>query len=213
MVYVFDRDGRCLERNLMTVAPPLANFQANHGEGLVMLAFDEDPHADVPTMAGTDPFRLVDGQVVLDPAWVPPAPPAPDTSILDGLAELTQIVAKNVAVSPHDKRFLADKGLGKTILGWIKANPTCTAQEALEQVARIVWAAIPNEPIIPRMWDEMPHPDISDTTIYFGLGPSYLHEAIKRAYCPAATPMAWASLVGLIVATPDDQLAIWLESL
>jgi hypothetical protein len=125
----------------------------------------------------------------------------------------TETIGKNVFASPHDKRFLKDKGLGKTILGWIKANPTCTAQEALVQVVRIVWAAMPNEPIIPRMWDEMPHPDIPDTTVYFGLGPSYLHEAIKRGYCPAETPMAWASLVALIVATTDEKIAIWLESL
>ena len=144
-----------------------------------------------------------DGQVTalgVDPAWQPPAPPP------DPIQELAQVVARNVAASPHDRRFLVQKAIGKQAVAWIREHPACAAQEAEDYVMGLILAELPGEPVVPKLYWE--HQGIPQ-----GLAMSYLHEAIRRGYCPADTPLAWASLVGLIVATPGDQIDDWLRSL
>lgn len=146
---------------------------------------------------------IEDGQVVsvqLDPDWQPPATPA------DPIQELTQVVRRNIAASPHDKRFLTQKAIGKQAIAWIKEHPACTPQEAEDYVMGLVGAELPGEPMVPKLyWEHQGAPQ--------GLAMSYLHEAIKRGYLPAGTPLTWASLVGLIAATPEAQIAAWLRSL
>ncbi|MBI5521701.1 MAG: hypothetical protein HY910_03660 [Desulfarculus sp.] len=144
-----------------------------------------------------------EGQVVgvqLDPAWEPPAPPA------DPFQELTEVVRRNLAASPHDKRFLTQKAIGKQAIAWIKEHPACTPQEAEDYVMGLVQAELAGEPMVPKLyWEYQGVPQ--------GLAMSYLHEAIKRGYLPAGTPLTWVSLTGLIVATPQEQIAAWLRSL
>ncbi len=151
-----------------------------------------------------------DGSQVLsisvDPAWQPPAPTAPDTSLLDGLAELAQVVARNVAVSPHDRRFLMQKDIGKQAIKWIRQHPLCTPDEAEQYIMALVLAELPGQPVVPKLYWEY-------QGAAQGLAMSYLHEAIKRGYCPPTTPMSWESLVALIVATPESQIDAWLRSL
>ncbi|MBI4800623.1 MAG: hypothetical protein HY794_18185 [Desulfarculus sp.] len=159
-------------------------------------------------------LMLVDGVASLDPAWQPPAPPPDPLAALAEEVRLgAQAVARNIAASPHDKRGLTDKDIGKLIIPKIKANPGMTVDEALDEIVEMILAELPGEPIIPALWVERPRKSNPAETVYMGLGPSYLHEAIKRGYCPPDTPMTWASLVGLIAATPEKQIAAWLRSL
>ncbi|MFH1034301.1 MAG: hypothetical protein V1806_07315 [Pseudomonadota bacterium] len=207
MVYVFDQQGRCLERNTLPAPPPVAAFMANHGQEIILWPRETDPYPEVPLNRLT--ATIVEGLVTgleVDPAWQPPAPAPPEASVLDGLAELAEVVANNVAASPHDKRFLTQKAIGKQAIAWIKEHPACTAQEAEDHVMGLILAELPSQPVVPRLYWE--HQGTAQ-----GLAMSYLYEAIQRGYCPSDTPLAWASLVGLIVATPEAQIAAWLRSL
>lgn len=161
---------------------------------------------DAPLVATIQDGQVVAGSVTANPSWQPPAPTSPGNRVLEGLADLAQVVAKNVAASPHDKRFLTQKEIGKEIISWVKANPDCTPDQAEDYIMPLILADLPGQPVVPKLYwvhQGAPH----------GLAMSYLFEAIKREYCPANTPMTWASLVGLIVATPESQIAAWLRSL
>lgn len=146
---------------------------------------------------------IEDGQVTrveIDPTYQPPAPPP------DRLAELNEVVRRNLAASPHDRRFLTQKAIGKQAIAWIKEHPACTPQEAEEYVMGLVLAELPGEPMVPKLyWEHQGAPQ--------GLAMSYLHEAVKRGYLPEGAPLTWASLTGLIAATPQEQIAAWLRSL
>ena len=197
MLYVFDPSGKCVERNGSPVPPPLEAFEDKYGHGTVVVSTeDEGPFSTAPS----DHISLVDGEIRVDPAWQPPAPPP------DPLAELAQVVARNIAASPHDKRFLTQKAIGKQAISWIKGHPACTPQEAEDYVMGLVLAELPGQPVVPKLyWEHQGAPQ--------GLAMSYLYEAIQRGYLPPATPLTWASLVGLIVGTPEKQIAAWLRSL
>jgi hypothetical protein len=195
LTYVFDKDGRCVALNC-SQNPTAESYEGEFGPGLTLVPFDSEPHPGVLN----DYLRLVGGQVVVDPSWQPPPPP------IDQLALLTQTVAQNVGSSVHDKRFMRQKEVGKTAIAWIKAHPTCTPDEAEAYVMDLVLAAIPGEPVIPKLYFEYKGTPQ-------GLAMSYLYEVIQRGYMPEGTPIAWQSIVGLIVATPDDKIAEWLRSL
>lgn len=151
--------------------------------------------------------EIAGGMVTAVQVGTPPPPPP------DPLAELREVVARNIGASPHDKRGLSDKDIGKLIIPKIKATPDMTAEDALDEIIEMILAELPGQPIIPALWVERPRKSNPAETVYMGLGPSYLYEAIKRGYCPPDTPMTWAGLVGLIVATPESQIAAWLRSL
>lgn len=196
MLYVFDNQGRCVECNGNPIEPPLALFEAKYGEGVVLL---RDGEASIPDAPWTH-LILADAQVMVDPGWQPPAPPP------DPIQQLTEVVERNVAASPHDKRFLTQKAIGKQAISWIKAHPACTPQETEDYIMGLILAEMPGQPVVPKLyWEFQGQPQ--------GLAMSYLYEAIQRGYCPPATPMAWASLVGLIVGTPESQIDAWLRSL
>lgn len=205
--------------------PPLEVAQANAAKETGLAAADLLPY---PITEAAQADRLLaawggllatvqDGQVtavIVDPAWQPPAPaPDPLAALMAKVDANTEAVARNVASSPHDKRGMTDKDIGKLIIPKIKSNPAMTVDEALDEIVEMILAEIPGEPIIPTLWVERPRKSNPAETVYMGLGPSYLFEAIKRGYCPATTPMTWDSLVGLIVATPEEQIAAWLRSL
>lgn len=198
MIYVFGLDGKCLERNEAPLSPGLEDaFRTNKGHDAVIVELAPD---QFPPSAPYGVFYLVEGRVTIDPSWQPPAPP------VDPLALLTQTIAENVASSPHDKRFMRQKEVGKKAITWIREHPTCTPDEAETYVMDLVLAAIPGQPVIPKLYFEYKgQPQ--------GLAMSYLYEAIQRGYCPAGTPMTWQSIVGLIVGTPEEMLADWLISL
>lgn len=192
---VCDEDGRVKSMSRFDHQPaPVPWGFVTSDEGLYLAGLD-----DLGRLRGV----VEGGQVVameLDPDWRPPVPPP------DPFLELTQMVRRNIAASPHDKRFLVQKAIGKQAIAWIKQHPDCTPQEAEDQVMGLVQAELAGEPMVPKLyWEHQGAPQ--------GLAMSYLHEAIRRGYLPADTPLTWASLVGLIVATPPEQIAAWLRSL
>ncbi|MBI4800144.1 MAG: hypothetical protein HY794_15740 [Desulfarculus sp.] len=180
----------------------ILDFLRRHPTGEVEL-FDDDEVPALPPEA----MMLMTDQVVADPAYQPPPPPPdPLAELRDEVVKSREVAARNIAASPHDKRFLTQKAIGKQAIAWIKAHPGCTPEEAEDYVVALVLAELPNEPLIPKLyWEHKGTPQ--------GLAMSYLHEATKRGYLPAGTPRTWASLVGLIVATPAEQIGAWLRSL
>lgn len=156
------------------------------------------------------------GQVVgiePDPDWTPPEPAQDPLAALKGdVARLEETVKKTIPVSPHDKRFLAQKEIGKTIIAWIKANPTCTPQEVEDRVMAQVLAELPGQPVVPKLYWEWTDPATGQTSPQ-GLAMSYCYEAVVRGYLPPEAPVTWPTLVQLIVATPEEQIAAWLRSL
>ncbi len=209
MVYVFSYEGACLERSGWQAGGPYPrpDFEANHGQELVVVPVEDDPAAGVPL----EYISLVDGELVVDPAWTPPEAAAP-LDLAAEIAELKGVVAKNVPASPHDRRYLTDKEIGKTLIPWLKANPTATVQEATNHVMPLILAELPGQPVIPPLYWEWTDPATSE--VYpCGLAMSYLYEARERGYCPPETPLTWEALVALVVATPEELIASWLRSL
>lgn len=151
--------------------------------------------------------------VELDPAYAPPEPAQDPLAALKGdVARLEETVRKTIPVSPHDKRFLAQKEIGKTIIAWIKANPTCTPQEVEDHVMAQVLAELPGQPVVPKLYWEWTDPATGQTSPQ-GLAMSYCYEAVVRGYLPPEAPVSWPTLVQLIVATPEEQIAAWLRTL
>jgi hypothetical protein len=209
----YNRVGDALWDPPLDQALPQASAEHGIPAGEIMVYTTADPAeaeallnaplaALVPTVAGGQ----VTG-VAVDPAWSPPAPPPDPLQALQAdVARVEQVVAKTLPVSPHDRRFLTQKEIGKTIIPWIKANPDCTPEQAETQIVALILAELPGEPVVPKLyWEHEGQPQ--------GLAMSYLYEAIKRGYCPPETPLTWASLVGLVVATPEEMIAAWLRSL
>lgn len=67
MIYVFNNDGVCLEKNILPEAPPLESFQANYGEAITLIEYEEDPW---PNEGDKSQFSLVGGEVQ-GPAGLP----------------------------------------------------------------------------------------------------------------------------------------------
>jgi hypothetical protein len=195
MQYII-KGGKVIGKNGVSPCPPLASLEANYGAGIVVHDYPEDPFPEVPLAA----LVADESGVSVAADWRPPVP------VPNPIALLTEAVAKNLAASPHDKRFLTQKAIGKQAIAWIKAHPTCSAQEAEDYIMEMILAELPGQPVVPKLyWEHLGVPQ--------GLAMSYLHEAIQRGYVPADTPMSWQSLLVLILATPEEQIAAWLRSL
>jgi len=169
---------------------------------------EPDPAPLVATIAGG---AVV--EVAIDPDYTPPAPtPDPVQALREDVAHLQQVVATTIPSSPHDRRYLTDKELGKMLIPWLKANPSATVQQATNYVVPLILAELPGQPVIPPLYWEWTDPATQEVRA-FGLGMSYLYEARVRGYCPPETPLTWEALVSLVVATPEEQIAAWLRSL
>lgn len=72
-IYVFDPDGKCLERNQVNPAPPLEAFQANHGPGVILHAVDHDPYPEAPLneLTGHIEGGVVTGMELIPTAQAP----------------------------------------------------------------------------------------------------------------------------------------------
>ncbi len=173
----------------------------------------DDPALGEAPLSSLHPSYDEEGQLLglsVDPEWAPPAPPV--DPVQAGLAALEVVVAKNVPASTHDRRYLTDKEIGKTLIPWLKAHPAATVQEATDQVMPLILAELPGQPVIPPLYWEWTNPETSE--VYpGGLAMSYLYEARERGYCPPETPLTWEALVALVVATPEELIASWLRSL
>ena len=204
----FGEDGRALAAVLYSVGQPPTSSQ-----GLRYVTNDPDLiRADLASLAAS----IENGQVVgvtVDPDYTPP-PPAPDPvrALREDVAHLQQVVATTIPSSPHDRRYLTDKEIGKMLLPWLKANPSATVQQATDYVVPLILAELPGQPVIPPLYWEWTDPATQEVHS-FGLGMSYLYEARVRGYCPPETPLTWEALVSLVVATPEEQIAAWLRSL
>lgn len=141
--------------------------------------------------------------VELDPAYTPPAD-APD--LVAALAEKVQAlsaavdrqeqaVAANLLVSPHDRRWLAQKERAKLFgIPWLREHPEAE-QEALEAAVLADLAeAFPAQPLV----------------VSGGVIMSYAAEAAARGYIPDAS---FASLKSLILASSEQQLQAMLAAL
>lgn len=171
---------------------------------------DQEPGAG-PLVATIEGGEVV--SVAFDPDYVPPAPaPDPVQALREDVAHLQQVVATTIPSSPHDRRYLTDKELGKMLIPWLKANPSATVQQATNYVVPLILAELPGQPVIPPLYWEWTDPATQEVRA-FGLGMSYLYEARVRGYCPPETPLTWEALVSLVVATPEEQIAAWLRSL
>jgi len=168
--------------------------------------------ADLASLVATIEGGEVVG-VTINPDYTPPAPaPDPVQALRADVAHLKQVVATTIPSSPHDRRYLTDKEIGKMLIPWLKANPSATVQQATNYVVPLILAELPGQPVIPPLYWEWIDPATQEVHS-FGLGMSYLYEARVRGYCPPETPLTWEALVSLVVATPEEQIAAWLRSL
>ncbi|MFH1033607.1 MAG: hypothetical protein V1806_03795 [Pseudomonadota bacterium] len=192
MLYVFDQQGRCLERNGLDVAPPLAAFVANHGPDIVLWPQEADPYPLVPLEMLT--ATISQGQVVevtVDPAWQPPAPPAPDTSVQDSLADILARVDA-IPVSDHSRRNEDQKEFIKTFgIPWVKANPEATPEEAVAAILEALRAEFPADPIVSLIYAKDEATGRED-----GLLMSYAKSAVKLGLIAEPT---WQALRALVV--------------
>jgi hypothetical protein len=214
MIFVFSPTGACLEKNLNSPSPSEAVFKAKFGDDVLIARYDQDP---LPGVLESEIVATIeDGQVVevaIDPDYTPPAPaPDPVQALREDVAHLQQVVATTIPSSPHDRRYLTDKEIGKMLIPWLKANPSATVQQATDYVVPLILAELPGQPVIPPLYWEWTDPATQEVRA-FGLGMSYLYEARVRGYCPPETPLTWEALVSLVVATPEEQIAAWLRSL
>ncbi|MFH1058754.1 MAG: hypothetical protein V1797_08760 [Pseudomonadota bacterium] len=196
MLYVFV-ENVCVEQNANSIPPSLDVFQRKYGEGVAVIEVaDETPFLGVPRQY----LQLVDGAVIVDPAYEPPEPqPDPVQVLLEALeqavARQEQAVAANLLASPHDRRWLAQKERAKLFgVGWIKANPAC-GQAGLETaLAADLAQAFPDQPLV----------------VAAGVILSYAAEAHARGYI--ADP-GFAALRDLIVASSEAELQAMLSVL
>ena len=190
MVYVFNRDGQCLERNTNPVAPERPAFEANHGPDLTLVPVDDDPAPDAPL----EFITLVDGQVAVDPTWQPPAPPAP-VDLAAKIEALEAVVAGNLLASPHDRRWLQQKEAAKAFgIPWLKANPEAGQAQCEAAVQAHLESAFPGLPVV----------------VSGGVLLSYAAEAAARGYIPEAS---FEALRALVLAASDSQLNSMLKAL
>jgi hypothetical protein len=77
MIYVFNISGDCLEINNSLPVPSREAFEANHGEGIVLVE-QEDVGVEAQNLS------LVDEKIVIAPAFAPPIPLYVHVSITGG---------------------------------------------------------------------------------------------------------------------------------
>ncbi|MFZ5586151.1 MAG: hypothetical protein ACOZHQ_09500 [Thermodesulfobacteriota bacterium] len=196
MLYVFV-DGQCVEQNASPAPPPLEVFRQKYGEGVAVVDIaDETPFLGVPRQH----LHLVDGAVIVNPAWTPPAPALDPVQVrLEALeaavARQEQAVAANLLASPHDRRWLAQKERAKLFgIGWIKANPEASMEELEAAVIADLASQFSGEPLV----------------VSGGVILSYAVEAAARGYIPDGS---YESLRALVVAADADQIQAMLAAL
>jgi hypothetical protein len=199
VVYAFDQNGACLERNLVSPAPPLAAFQANHGPGVMLLELTNDPHPGVPLdkLRGLIEDGLVTG-LEADTAWTPPGTPDPPTPAPDLLAELAAKVDR-LPISIHSTRAEDQKEILKAFaIPWVKAHPEASAVEAGLAIMAALRAEFPSDPIVGLIYDK---------DLMSGREDGLLMSYADAAHTAGLTPdKSWQALRALIVAAPEQQL-------
>lgn len=173
----------------------LDRVQTQHpGHQVVVVEDAEVP--DIPPEA----MLLVDGQVVADPAWQPPAPPP------DPLAELAAKVDRLPAGTIHETRMRDQKEFMKAFaIPWVKANPQATPVDAALAILAALWAEFPADPICIQVYEKDPVTGRED-----GLLMSYAESAHAAGLTPDPS---WQALRELILQAPEQQLREALRKL
>jgi hypothetical protein len=176
-----------------------AQAQAICGEPVVIFTCDE-AQAPVSQANPADGLHLVATiaggavvEVAIDPDYTPPAP-TPDP-VQARLEALESAVAANLLVSPHDRRWLAQKERAKLFgIPWLRDHPEAGQQDLEAAVLADLAEAFPAQPLV----------------VSGGVIMSYAAEAAARGYIPDAS---FASLKGLILASSEQQLQAMLAAL
>ena len=199
MVYVFDQSGACLERNLVSPAPPLAAFKANHCPGVMLLELASDPHPGVPLdkLRGLIQEGAVSG-IEADPSWTPPVSPDPPAPAPDMLAELAAKVDR-LPISIHSTRAEDQKEFLKAFaIPWVKGHPEASAVDASLAIMAALRAEFPSDPIVILVYDK---------DLMSGREDGLLMSYADSAHVAGLTPdKSWQALRTLIVAAPEQQL-------
>jgi len=179
-----------------------ANMEKQAGEPVTLFycPFSEAPITDI-----MDSLKListiVDGQATnirVDPDWQPPVPTPPIQDIL----AIIEDKLNRVPFTVHSQRFQEQKEYAKQYgIPWIKANPTCTIQEAGDAIQLALQAEFPNVPICVLMYSVV---NLKED----GLIISYMNATHEAGLLAHAT---WLDFRTFVVSTPEATLRDYLR--
>jgi hypothetical protein len=210
MVYIFDMNGKCLERSGWDPRGvyPRPAFEVNHGAEVIIWDSEIDPHPDVPLnlLRGLIMDGVVTG-IELDPSWQPTDPPAPPVDpVQTRLDELAAKVDRLPVGTIHETRQRDQKEWMKLwAIPWVKAHPEATPVDAALAIMAALRAEFPADPICTLIYEKDPLTGRED-----GLLMSYADSAHTAGLTP---DKSWQSLRELIVNTPEQMLRDALRKL